>query len=118
MSEIVYRYIDYVSHSDREEILALYQTVFHVVPDYDNVFCRLRSPLGVVAVDRNSGRIAGHFTTLRFIAQISGKCLPFRMSMGFMVSPERRGEGIALNLYRHLRQAILKNDEDTVKREK
>ena len=111
MSECGYRPAEYARQADKRRLLELYREVFHVDFAYDEWYCEQRSPLGVVAVDEGSGEIIGHFGTLRFASEISKKPVPFRMSMGFMVLPEYRGKGIALQLYRSLRQEVLKRKD-------
>lgn len=105
---IKFQLADYGAPDHKQQILSLYQDIFHVdfAEDYDTWFCGPCFPLGVIALNDNSGKIVGHFASLRFEMKTGTKIVPFRMSMGFMVSPECRGMGIGSNLYKYLRTAI------------
>ena len=113
---ITYRTIDYINHTDRDEIIRLYREIFHVdfTREYDFWYGAdwAGKPVGVIAVDQETSRCVGHFTTLCFQAVIDEKDQIFRMSMGFMTDPEYRGRGIATNLYFEMKKAILEQGEE------
>ena len=74
---IAYRTIDYINHTDRDEIIRLYREIFHVdfTREYDFWYGAdwAGKPVGVIAVDQETSRCVGHFTTLCFQAVIDEK---------------------------------------------
>lgn len=109
MNTILYRPVNYAAEEDCRQIDRLYKDIFHV--DFSvksNIWCQpQRAPLGILAINADSGEAVGHFSSSRFCAKIKNSTMPFRISMGFMTDPAYRGRGIATSLYRHLRDAIL-----------
>lgn len=113
MSSITYRRADYAV--DREQILKLYCDVFHIdfTEGYDKWFCdQNRKAIGIVAVDGGKEKIVGHWCLARFEAVVAGQRVAFRQSLGTMTDAEYRGQGIAATLFKHLRQAVIK-ERDT-----
>lgn len=109
MNTILYRPIHYAAEDDRRQIDALYQKVFHLnFSIKSNIWSQpARNPLGILATDADTGAAVGHFTSSAFRAKIGNAIIPFRISMGFMTDAAYRGQGIAAQLYFHLRNAIL-----------
>ena len=52
-------------------------------------------------------KIVGHFAAVMLLVSINGQVYNFRMSMGFMTDACYRGNGIATNLYKKLKQEII-----------
>ena len=112
-AEIVYCPAHYENPAIREQLLKLYRDIFRVEfsEGYRKYFLDWPDFAGVVALESRTGEIAGHFAAARFHAVIAGELMPFRMSMGFMTSPNFRGRGIATQLYRNLRDEILRRND-------
>lgn len=118
MKAIEYHLCDYSNPSTVEKIKALYLEIFHC--DLTNTFSfwygatPFGEPLGVLAVDPESGEAVGHFGTMRTGVNLNGSPACCRISMGFMVSPRYRGHGIATRLNDVLFSAIREQGEDVL----
>jgi GNAT superfamily N-acetyltransferase len=99
--DIIYRSAVYDKrHSDATAICELYRQIFNVdmTETFDFWYGNNPAgcPYGVVACDGD--KIVGHFGTMSILTSVMGHEMKGRISMGFMVSPDYRGYGIAAKL--------------------
>ncbi|MDR2457254.1 MAG: GNAT family N-acetyltransferase [Clostridiales Family XIII bacterium] len=111
---IAYRIADYQNAKELRKIAALYLKVFNI-----NIIENLKfwfsdspfgEPFGIIALYEEE--IIGHFGTAKLNADIRGEILSGRISMGFMVDSDYRGQGIAGNLSEKLFEKLRKQGKD------
>ncbi|MDR2457054.1 MAG: GNAT family N-acetyltransferase [Clostridiales Family XIII bacterium] len=111
---IIYRIADYQNTKELRKIAALYLKVFNIDIIENLKFWFSNSPFGkpfgIVALYKEE--IIGHFGTAKLNANIGGEVLDGRISMGFMVDSDYRGQGIAGNLSKQLFDRLRKQGKD------
>ncbi|MCL2493502.1 MAG: GNAT family N-acetyltransferase [Clostridiales bacterium] len=94
---IVYRKANYESADELIHIGALYKKIFQADMRDSLAYWYgdnpAGSPYGIVAMDGD--RMAGHFGTMSVCALVGGRTKKGRISMGFMVDDDYRGQGVA-----------------------